>query len=98
MGTNSAIGESMPIAGATESTDSNYLETRCIGLQGTHCVSGSGIGICVATGDNTIFGRVAKLSSRKSHAMTLLQKEVLRFVIVIVTLMLALDVLVLILW
>ena len=32
-------GESLPVAGTVESTDNKYLETRCIGMQGTHCIS-----------------------------------------------------------
>jgi len=35
-------GESVPIVAATESLERNYLETKCIGMQGTHCTSGSG--------------------------------------------------------
>ena len=45
------LGESLPLSGSVDSTDDNYLETRCIGLQGTHCISGSGIGVVVATGN-----------------------------------------------
>ena len=42
-------GESLPLAAVTESTDTNYLETRCIGMQGTHCTSGSGVGVIVVS-------------------------------------------------
>ncbi|EQL33345.1 H+/K+-exchanging ATPase [Blastomyces dermatitidis ATCC 26199] len=38
-------GESEPAQGTVDSTDKNYLETRNIGLQGTHCVSGSATGL-----------------------------------------------------
>jgi sodium/potassium-transporting ATPase subunit alpha len=41
-------GESEPIHASVESTDENMLETRNIGLQGTLCVSGSGIGRLVS--------------------------------------------------
>lgn len=51
-------GETAPLLGATKSTDPNYLETACIGLAGTHCASGSAVGIVVDTGDRTVFGRV----------------------------------------
>jgi magnesium-transporting ATPase (P-type) len=37
-------GESEPIQGTIGSTDPNMLETKNIGLQGTLCVSGSGMG------------------------------------------------------
>jgi sodium/potassium-transporting ATPase subunit alpha len=50
-------GETVPLRGTLESTDENYLETSCIGLAGTHCISGNGVGIVVATGDNSMFGR-----------------------------------------
>lgn len=49
------IGESLPLAGTVDSTDENYLETKCIGLQGTHCISGSGIGVVVSTGMSNPF-------------------------------------------
>ena len=48
------LGESLPLSGTINSTDDNYLETRCIGMQGTHCISGSAIGVVVATGDKTV--------------------------------------------
>lgn len=47
-------GESLPITGATESTDPNFLETKNIGLQGTLCVSGSATGAVIQTGDKTV--------------------------------------------
>lgn len=40
-------GESVPLAASVDSTDTNYLETRCIGMQGTHCVSGTCLGLVV---------------------------------------------------
>ncbi|OAT01112.1 H+/K+-exchanging ATPase [Blastomyces dermatitidis ER-3] len=77
-------GKSEPAQGTVDSTDKNYLETRNIGLQGTHCVSGSATGVCVATGDNTVFGRIAQLANKPRHEFTPLQKKILRFVLVIV--------------
>ncbi|KAL2372754.1 hypothetical protein RJZ57_002775 [Blastomyces gilchristii] len=76
-------GESEPAQRTVDSTDKNYLETRNIGLQGTHCVSGSATGVCVATGDNTVFGRIAQLANKPRHEFTPLQKKILRFVLVI---------------
>ncbi|KAI9825267.1 MAG: hypothetical protein M1832_001301 [Thelocarpon impressellum] len=91
-------GESLPLPGTVESTDDNYLETRCIGMQGTHCISGSAIGLVVATGDHTVFGRIAKLTNDPKTGMTPLEREVLRFVIIITTIMLSMIVLVIIVW
>lgn len=91
-------GESKPVSGTVDSTDDNYLETHCIGMQGTHCISGTGMGVVVATGDKTVFGRIAKLTSQPSTGSTTLEKEILNFVIIIVSLMLFMIVLVIILW
>jgi sodium/potassium-transporting ATPase subunit alpha len=41
-------GESEPINGVVDSTDANFLETKNVGLQGTLCVSGSGMGESIA--------------------------------------------------
>lgn len=91
-------GESLPLAATVNSTDENYLETRCIGLQGTHCVSGSCTGLVVATGDRTVFGRIAALTNEPKTKMTTLEKEVLYFVIIICSIMLAMITVVLIVW
>lgn len=42
-------GESVPLSAEKDSTDNNYLETKCIGMQGTHCVSGSCTGLVVVS-------------------------------------------------
>ncbi|KIW10599.1 hypothetical protein PV08_11563 [Exophiala spinifera] len=91
-------GESAPVPALVESSEKNYLETRSIGMQGTHCTSGSGVGIVVSTGDNTVFGHIAKLTSQPSTGRTTLQKEILRFVIIIVSLMVAMNIIVIAVW
>ncbi|KAJ4865636.1 e1-E2 ATPase domain-containing protein [Trichoderma breve] len=91
-------GESDPLSAVTESMESNYLETKCIGMQGTHCTSGSGLGIVVATGDNTVFGHIAKLTNKPKSGQTPLQKEIFRFVLIIATLMILMVVVIVALW
>ncbi|KAK1595475.1 Na,H/K antiporter P-type ATPase [Colletotrichum navitas] len=91
-------GESVPLPASVDSTDNNYLETRCIGLQGTHCVSGTCTGLVVATGDNTIFGRIAKLTNEPKKGLTTLEREVLHFVLIICSIMFLMIVVVLIVW
>ncbi|OCF38203.1 hypothetical protein I316_00428 [Kwoniella heveanensis BCC8398] len=91
-------GESEPIQGTVDMTDDNLLETKNIGLQGTLCVSGSGVGVVIQTGDLTVFGRIAKLSSAGAPTLTTLQREILRFVIIIVCCALTIASLVIILW
>ncbi|KDR70264.1 hypothetical protein GALMADRAFT_255158 [Galerina marginata CBS 339.88] len=91
-------GESEAISGRVNMTDENFLETKNIALQGTHCVSGSGLGLVILTGDNTVFGVIAKLSSNESSRLTTLQRELLRFVTIIASLATAVAVLMVILW
>jgi P-type E1-E2 ATPase len=92
------LGESLPVNGTIDATEENYLETQNIGLQGTHCVSGNALAVVVSTGDNTVFGRIAKLASEPKPGLTLLEKEVLRFVTLIVAIMLTMIILVIIVW
>lgn len=91
-------GEAAPLSAVTEATDQNYLETRNVGFAGTHCTSGVGSGIVVSTGDHTVFGHIAKLTSRDTTGRTPLQKEIIRFVFIIVTLMITMNVIVLGVW
>ena len=91
-------GESQPVPGSIEYTDKNYLETNNIGMQGTHCISGTTIGITVSTGDSTVFGKIARLTSTPKTGMTPLQKEILRFIIIICSLMIFFNIVVIICW
>ncbi|RDW70502.1 cation-translocating P-type ATPase [Aspergillus mulundensis] len=91
-------GESEPIHGTVESTHSNYLETNNIGLQGSYCVSGACLGIVVATGNETVFGRVASLSSGRRTKMTPMQREILRFVVIIASLVVLFVTIIVIIW
>ncbi|KAG9123731.1 hypothetical protein FRC07_014132, partial [Ceratobasidium sp. 392] len=99
-------GESEPIPATTHHTDTNFLETRNIALQGTYCVSGSGIGVVVQVGDGTVFGRIARLSTGPNTnggnsltaGLTTLQREILRFVLIIAGCASTLAVLIVILW
>jgi sodium/potassium-transporting ATPase subunit alpha len=91
-------GESVPLAATVDSTDGNYLETKCIGLQGTHCTSGKCTGLVVSTGDKTVFGRIAQLTNEPKSKMTTLEREIMYFVFVICGIMFSMISLVLILW
>jgi sodium/potassium-transporting ATPase subunit alpha len=91
-------GETVPLLGSVDSTDTNYLETACIGMAGTHCVSGSAWGLVLETGDCTVFGRIAKLTSAPKEGLTPLQREIYYFVAIIVSLMLTFIVVVCIVW
>ncbi|OAD70429.1 hypothetical protein PHYBLDRAFT_115367 [Phycomyces blakesleeanus NRRL 1555(-)] len=79
-------GESEAIPGTVDATDSNVLESHNVAMMGTHCLNGSAVGVVVAIGDNTLMGRIARLSLADNGARTLLQIEILRFVIIIAVL------------
>ncbi|KAI0045063.1 sodium-potassium ATPase [Auriscalpium vulgare] len=91
-------GESEAVSGRLEKTDDNILETKNIALQGTLCVNGSGLGLVIQIGDNTVFGRIAKMSSASPTQLTTMQREILRFVIIIGSLAFSLSVVIVIIW
>ncbi|CZR59083.1 related to PMR1-Ca++-transporting P-type ATPase located in Golgi [Phialocephala subalpina] len=61
-------------------------------------LTGNTLGVTVSTGDKTIFGKIAKLTNTPKTSMTTLQKEILRFIIIICSLMLFFNVVVIICW
>lgn len=79
-------GEAEEIEGAVESTDQNFLESRNISLMGTMVVNGSGVGVVVLTGKNSVMGRIALATSGVKDTPTLIQLEINRFVKIIVCL------------
>lgn len=91
-------GESRPVVATVNHTDTNYLETYNIGMQGTHCITGSCTGIVVSTGDRTVFGRIAVLTNQPKTKMTTLEKEVLYFVGFICAIMLTMIIVVIVVW
>jgi sodium/potassium-transporting ATPase subunit alpha len=93
-------GESKPVQGTPDecSPGANYLDAGCIALQGSYCCSGSGYGIIVSTGDDTVFGHIAKMTSAPSTGMSPLQKEILRFVIIVVSIIVTIVIVTIIFW
>jgi sodium/potassium-transporting ATPase subunit alpha len=61
-------------------------------------VGGSALGAVIQTGDQTVFGRIARLSTAGAPRLTTLQREILRFVLIIVSFALSIAVIVIILW
>ncbi|EEP78988.1 Na/K ATPase alpha 1 isoform [Uncinocarpus reesii 1704] len=61
-------------------------------------LTGTATGICVSTGDSTIFGRIAGLTNKPRHEFTPIQKEILRFVLIIASFIATVVVLVIVLW
>lgn len=91
-------GESEEIEGATDMTDDNYLESRNIALMGTIVTNGSATGLVVLTGSNTVMGRIAKATNAVKDVPTLIQREIYRFVKIIIVLTAFLATLILVAW
>ncbi|CDU21948.1 K, P-type ATPase [Sporisorium scitamineum] len=91
-------GESEEIPGTVEPTETNFLETKNIALLGTHVCNGNATGIVVLTGQRTVMGRINKLTNDDKEKPTQLQKEITRFVYIIIGLTVSLVLIMLITW
>ncbi|RFN50705.1 sodium/potassium-transporting atpase subunit alpha [Fusarium flagelliforme] len=88
-------GESDEIEGAVDATDANFLESRNIAFMGTTVMNGNGVGVVILTGGRSVMGRIATSTSGVKDSAALIQKEITRFVKIIVcmTIILALAIL-----
>lgn len=76
-------GESDPASASIIATDDNPLETRNLALSSTFVVQGSGTGLVFAIGDETVIGRIFKMSTKEKEGRTILQKELDRLTLII---------------
>lgn len=79
-------GESDEIEGAIDPTDDNFLETRNIAFMGTNVTNGNAVGVVVLTGGRSVMGRLASMTAGVEEKPTLIQREITRFVTIIVCL------------
>lgn len=91
-------GESDEIDGSIDQTEENFLESRNIALMGTLVVNGSGVGVVVLTGPRSVMGRIAKATASSEERPTLIQREITRFVKIIVALTIVLALIILFTW
>ncbi|EST06947.1 P-type ATPase, A domain protein [Kalmanozyma brasiliensis GHG001] len=91
-------GESEEIPGTVEATEQNFLETKNIAFLGTHVCNGNATGVVVLTGARTVMGRINKLTNDDKERSTQLQKEISRFVKIIICLTVTLVTIMLIFW
>ncbi|KAJ5177712.1 ATPase P-type K/Mg/Cd/Cu/Zn/Na/Ca/Na/H-transporter [Penicillium coprophilum] len=91
-------GESDEIEGAINCTENNFLETRNIALMGTGVTNGNAIGVVVLTGSNSVMGRIASMTAGVKQKPTLIQREINRFVTIIVVLTIVLVLLIVFTW
>lgn len=81
---NSSItGESEPVVRTNYPTDPNPLESANIAFSTSFAVAGDGKGIVIATGDRTMIGRLAGLTSHLVKIETPIAKEIRHFVEII---------------
>lgn len=88
----SLTGESEAQSRNPESTE-NPLESKNLGFYTTNAVEGWGKGIVIKRGDNTVMGRIAKLTTRITTSETTIAKEMRHFVILICILAITMGVL-----
>jgi sodium/potassium-transporting ATPase subunit alpha len=91
-------GESEEVAGTVDSKEPNFLESHNIALLGTHVCNGTATAVVVLTGARTVMGRINKLTNTSTEQKTNLQKEITRFVIIIICLTVTLVLIMLITW
>ncbi|KAL0100646.1 hypothetical protein PUN28_019200 [Cardiocondyla obscurior] len=78
---NSSItGESEPVTRTNYPTDQNPLESANVAFSTSFAVAGYGKGIVIATGDRTMIGRLAGLTSHLTKIETPIAKEIRHFV------------------
>uniref|UniRef100_A0A5F8HAG9 Sodium/potassium-transporting ATPase subunit alpha n=1 Tax=Monodelphis domestica TaxID=13616 RepID=A0A5F8HAG9_MONDO len=76
----SLTGESEPQTRSPEFTHENPLETRNICFFSTNCVEGTARGIVICTGDHTVMGRIASLTSGLEAGQTPIAAEIEHFI------------------
>ncbi|KAK4134266.1 calcium ATPase [Trichocladium antarcticum] len=91
-------GESDEVEGAVDCTDPNFLESRNVALMGAIVVNGGGLGVVILTGARSVMGRIAAATAGVKEKPTLIQREISRFVRIIVCLTVCLALLILLTW
>jgi magnesium-transporting ATPase (P-type) len=77
----SLTGESLPVPVSTRAAPDDKLEEAPnVVFNTTKCTEGECVGVVIATGDHSMIGRIASLTSGTSNELTPIQKEVRHFV------------------
>ncbi|KAK3829340.1 MAG: hypothetical protein J3Q66DRAFT_379952 [Benniella sp.] len=91
-------GESDAIEACVNATDDNFLESKNIAFMGTHVVQGSCVGVVILKGNDTLMGRINKLTTGRKPKTTIIQKEISRFIRIIITMTISLILLITVVW
>ena len=89
-------GECEEFEGAVDCTDRTYLKSQNIAFKSTWVKNGEGKGVVVLKGDQTAIGKLAQLTSQTNDREIILDKELNRFVTIIITLAIIMAVVVLV--
>ncbi|XP_056592491.1 sodium/potassium-transporting ATPase subunit alpha-1-like [Triplophysa dalaica] len=79
----SLTGESEPQSRTADLSNENPLETKNIAFFSTNCVEGTARGIVINTGDRTVMGRIASLTSSLEAGQTPIAREIEHFIHII---------------
>ncbi len=82
MNTSELTGESKPISATVRCTSTIFMESRNIGFYTSMIEQGTGEAVVIATGDNTVLGKMSELTQGSAgDEITGLHREVNRFVL-----------------
>lgn len=87
----SLTGESEDLLRKVDGREANILESANVAFFGTMCTDGSGKGIVIRIGDDTVIGRIATLSTSTKTKETPLSNDINFFIYVITAIALALG-------
>ncbi|CAF3787505.1 unnamed protein product, partial [Rotaria magnacalcarata] len=83
--TSELTGESKPVTSTVRCTSTNFMESSNIGFYSSMVEQGTGEAVVIATGDNTVLGKMSRLTRGESgDDVTGLHREVNRFLLFVV--------------
>ena len=91
-------GESEPVEGFVHSDAKAFNEAKNIGFMTSLITNGSGKGVVIYTGDETMIGKITKMTSINKNKKTSLQKDINRFVFYISCMAIVTNIVVFIVW
>eukprot|EP01097_Dermamoeba_algensis_P002438 TRINITY_DN1964_c0_g1_i1.p1 TRINITY_DN1964_c0_g1~~TRINITY_DN1964_c0_g1_i1.p1 ORF type:complete len:1106 (-),score=300.09 TRINITY_DN1964_c0_g1_i1:113-3430(-) len=91
-------GEAEPISATVNATDRNFMESKNMVFMGSSIIEGTAVGVVVAISNDTVMGKIARLTNSSEGADTPLKKEITRFVIIIVSLVVATSIIIAVSW
>jgi sodium/potassium-transporting ATPase subunit alpha len=88
----SLTGESEDLLRKTDNKTANILESANVAFFGTMCTDGTGKGIVIRIGDDTVIGRIATLSTSTRAKETPLSNDIHRFTMIVLSIAILLGI------